>query len=776
MLANTSDTMKESDSRLFDFPGKNLRNPFVLILAVLLLVWAACSPVGAGEMFLLEAEHFTDYGGWSHDSQFMDQMGSPYLLAHGLGVPVRDAVTKIELAPGRYRVRVRTKDWVAPWNAPGKPGRFRVSIDGTPLDTTFGTEGAQWHWQDGGTVTITKRGTTVALQDLTGFAGRCDAILFSTDPDFIPPNEPDELASFRRRLLDLLESPEPQGAFDLVVAGGGVAGICSAVSAARAGLSVALIQDRPVLGGNNSSEVRVWLQGARNIPPYENIGQVVAELEQQKNAHFGPANAAEIYEDDRKLAVVASEKNITLFLEHRVNEVVTDGKRIASVIAQHTRTGKRYRFDGTLFADCTGDACLGVLAGADHEMTVDGHLGRSNLWSVMETEEIVDFPECPWALDLSGKPFPGRGQSSVKHLGGWFWESGFYHDPIAQNELIRDWNFRAAYGAWHVLKNVDKVFPKHKLHWMAHVSGKRESRRLMGDLVLSMGDLLESRPHEDGVVPTGWRIDLHLPHPAYREGFEGNEFISSARYTSYPTPYWIPYRCLYSRNIDNLFMAGRNISVTHEALGATRVMRTGGCMGEVVGMAASLCIKHDCGPRTVSQKRWKELKQLLLKGVRPSHDLRAARSSRLEPTPNNLAREAVVTVSSNDPIRGSRPEFLNDGYLDLSNNWRRWISMKADSHEIEFRWNEPVTIDSMRVVSGYTTGRTDTAVKNFELYRRSLGRWVAVSGATVVENEDPDRTCRFPDVTSDAFRLVIAKAPGHVARIWEVEFYKNDTD
>jgi hypothetical protein len=574
---------------------------------------------------LVEAEAFENLGGWVIDQQFMDQMGSPFLLAHGLGKPVQDAQSSVKFpSGGEYHVWVRTRDWVAPWKAPGAtaglassaaPGRFQVLIDGKALEKEFGTEGADWHWQDGGKVQIAGAQAVLGLHDLTGFEGRCDAILFTTDAALTPPNAGEELAAFRRKLLGLPEQPEDAGKFDLVVAGGGIAGTCAAVSAARLGLSVALVQDRPVLGGNNSSEVRVWLNGETNKPPFPHVGDLVKELDQKRRAHYGPTNTAEIYEDDKKLAVVKAEKNIKLLLDTRANRVEMDGKRIKAVIAQEVATGKRLRLNARWFADCTGDACIGALAGADFEMTPKGHMGICNLWNVADTGQPVAFPRCPWALDLSAAPFPGRKTLDVRELGGWYWESGFDHDPFEKAEYTRDWNFRAMYGAWDALKNVDGKLPNHKLNWCAYVMGPRESRRLLGDLVLSKDDLMNAKVYLDGCVPTSWDMDLHLPDKRYVKGFEGDAFISKDYHTAYPRPYWIPYRCLYSRSVPNLFMAGRDVSVTHEALGSARVMRTGGLMGEIVGMAASLSKKHDKDPRAVYAEHLDELKELMKTGV-----------------------------------------------------------------------------------------------------------------------------------------------------------------
>ncbi len=593
---------------------KKMRILSTMLFAVLLLT--TVSATGAQNV-LVEAEGFVKLGGWVVDQQFMDHMGSPFVLAHGLGEPVKDAITTVEFPQtGKYRVWVRTRDWAAPWKAAGAPGKFQVLIDNKLLKTVFGTEGAKWHWQDGGTVEVTKKQVGIALHDLTGFEGRCDAIVFTTDPTFVPPNENPEMVEFRSKALGLPRQPEDAGKFDLVVVGGGIAGTCTAVSAARLGVQVALIQDRPVLGGNNSSEVRVWLGGDMNLEPYPHIGDVVRELEPAKRAHYGPENIAELYEDQKRIALVRSEKNISLFLQYRANEVARQGDTITAVIAQHIVSGRKLRFIGKYFADCTGDGCIGYLAGANYDITLEGHMGRCNLWNVAETGKPVAFPRCPWALDLSDKPFPGRAdQGGIKKLGGWYWEGGFDHDPIEKSEYIRDWNLRAMYGAWDCLKNVDKIYPNHKLTWAAYIAGKRESRRLLGDIILQKQDLLTNKKYPDGLVPATWTIDLHLPDKRYEKGFEGDGFISQAHYTSYQKPYWVPYRCLYSRNVPNLFMAGRDISVTHEALGAVRVMRTCGMMGEVVGMAASLCKKHNTNPRGVYQHHLTELKELAERGV-----------------------------------------------------------------------------------------------------------------------------------------------------------------
>lgn len=410
---------------------------------------------------LVEAEMFANLGGWDLDQQSMDVMGSPYLLAHGLGIPVKDATTTANFpAPGKYRVWARTRDWVAPWKAPGAPGKFQVIVNGKALETTFGINGAEWAWQDGGVVEVASE-AKVALHDLTGFAGRCDALLFAKDLHFNPPNKTKALAAFRLVALGVPAKPDDGGEYDLVVVGGGVAGTSAAVSAARQGLNVALVQDRPVLGGNSSSEVRVWPEGHTRQKPFLHVGEIVEEICPPKSAGTGNAKGGEIYQDERKMRVVKAEPRLKLFLEHRVQKVESKGQRILSVTAQNIRTARQLTFRGKLFADCTGDATVGFLAGADYEISKEGNMGASNLWNVLDQADrgqvlkceckdkdalsmlaeagkvAAPFPRVPWALDLTDKPFPGRkgakGQwanTPVSNLGGWFWESGFDKDSI----------------------------------------------------------------------------------------------------------------------------------------------------------------------------------------------------------------------------------------------------------------------------------------------------------------------------------------------------------
>ena len=718
---------------------------------------------------LLEAEHFDNYGGWAHDSQFMNQMGSPFLMAHGFGVPVADAETKVNIEPGRYRVWVRTRDWVATWGAPGHPGKFQVLLNGKPLDETFGTFRAEWSWQHGGIVDITAKENTVTLRDLTGFAGRCDVIYFSKNLDAPPTNHPERLKELRRRMLGLPEQPETAGEFDLEVVGGGISGTCAAISAARQGLSVALIQDRPVLGGNNSSEVRVWLLGAKNRAPYNNIGNIVTELEPVRRGHYGPSNTADIYEDERRLDIVRKEENIQLFLEHFVNGIEMDGDKIVAVIAEQTKTGRQFRFAGTLFADTTGDGDVGAMAGADYEMAVEeGHLGPTNIWNVIDTGTPQTFPRTPWALDLSDKPFPGRANRNTNDLGVWFWQSGFFHDPIEQAEYIRDSNFRAAYGAWDALKNVDNVLPNHKINWMAYIAGKRESRRLLGDYILTGKDVLEGIEHKDGCVPGERAIDLHYPDKRYEKGFEGDAFIATAQFTQVK-PYWIPYRCLYSRNISNLFMAGRNFSATREGLGSARVMRTGGCMGEVVGLAAAVCVQEKTTPRGVYTEHLDKLFELIKNLGWELNRREVTAATFADRVGRNIAPLAKLKTSGERDEHTSA-DLLVDGYATLSLNEDRWVSNAEGDVWIELTWEQPRKIAAIRIISGHDGGREPLhPMEDFTV------RIVHPAESVLLDikgNGNFDFQRLVGPTEASALRIDFTKFQPPSARIWEVEVYE----
>ena len=583
--------------------------------------------VGAAKAadLLVEAESFTTKGGWKVDQQFMDLMGSPYLLAHGLGTPVGDASTEVTFPEkGTYYVYVRTYNWTSPWKQGEGPGKFSLLVGGKKLTSPLGAEGSAWMWQIAGKVSIKELKTEIKLHDLTGFDGRCDAIYFTTEEGKMPPSDVKELDAFRREALGLPAVAPSAGEYDLVVVGAGVAGMSAAVSAARLGCKVALINDRPVVGGNNSSEIRVHLGGRIEEGPYKELGGLQKEFGPEKG---GNAQPAANYEDQKKLDWLAQEKNVTLFLNYRAIKVEKEGDKIASVTAKHIESGKELKFEAPLFSDCTGDGTIGYLAGADYRMGREGRdefgesiapeqadkmtMGASVQWYSTDNEKPCAFPEFNYGVEFNEQ------NCEKVMMGEWTWETGMNYDQINDFERIRDYGMLVVYSNWSFLKNHMKensAYKNRKLDWVAYIAGKRESRRLMGDYILKEDDITKNVVHEDASFATTWSIDLHKPDPENSKYFPNNEFKAVTKHILI-YPYAVPYRCLYSRNVDNLFMAGRNISVTHVALGTVRVMRTTGMMGEVVGMAASICKKYGVLPRGVYQSHLDDLKSLMKEGV-----------------------------------------------------------------------------------------------------------------------------------------------------------------
>jgi len=596
------------------------------------------------------ATRFNDKGDWTLEQQFVLQMGSSYLMAHGLGTPLaKDAKTEINIPEdGDYRLWVRTKNWTAFWSEGKTPGIFQVLVDGKadpsefgigkmPLDVKAGidfpddidtsrearAERAQWYWQKGETYHLTKGSHSIALHDLMGLDGRCDAIIL-TSTNEVPGDSLEDYRALREALLGP-GKPEYKGNYDLVVIGAGMSGLCAAIAAARLGLKVALVQDRYILGGNNSSEVRVGLGGQINMPPYPSLGYILNEIGPDR---IGNARGAHHYQDWKKWDVIAAEPNISLFAGYTVvNAEMKDGK-IVAVTAVEATNQNLIRISGNLFSDCTGDANLAVMAGA---ATMMGREARSEFGETLAPEKADDFTmgvSIEWYCEDWNTPcsFPDSVDWGLKldedtvepvHRANWYWEVGMRDDQIADAEKIRDYGMYVAYSTFSYCKN--RLAKKEDwecthLTWVSHVSGKRESRRIVGDLILREQDLTRPIPYEDGTCTTTWRIDQHYPMEKNSADYPGEEWMSYGKLMPID-PYAIPYRCLYSRDVPNLFMAGRDISVTHVALGSVRVMRTCAMMGEVVGMAAAVCCRRGSMPRDVYTTWFQDLVELMKKGT-----------------------------------------------------------------------------------------------------------------------------------------------------------------
>ena len=752
---------------------------------LIMLLLLPCAQARGTETVFAEAESFEHLGGWVVDQQFMDQMGSPYLLAHGLGRPVEDAVTEVAFRKtGTYHVYVRTKDWVACWKAPGAPGRFQLLVDGKELAKEFGAEGADWHWQYGGSVRILRKRVKLALHDLTGFEGRCDAVVFVDRPRR-PPEGVKELAVYRKKALGLDGEPKDAGSYDLVVVGGGVAGICTAISSARLGLNVALVQDRPVLGGNNSSEVRVGLSGKYKVPPYPFLGELVAAVKPNAHANAGPAEA---YSDERKMKAVQSEGRIKLFLNMHVYRAEVRNGRIREVVAKHIRTGEEMKFAGALFADCTGDGTVGCLAGADYRIGRESRgdtgesmaaakpdmllMGFSNLWYATPSGGPAPFPECPWALQFTTATCVPTTRSK------WNWESGFGLDTIEDAEAIRDYNFRAIYGNWAFLKNKHpdrEKYANHRLDWMAYIAGKRESRRLLGEVILKQQDINQRKEYPDACVTTTWPIDLHYPIPKNAREFPEGAFQSRVGWdaASRVQPYPIPLRCFFSRNVHNLMMAGRDISVTHVALGTIRVMATTGMMGEVVGRAAFLCRRFEIEPRQILPERLKEFRRLVQAPLDEIASLVAGKSRKeveallQKPPAENIARKAKVTASSTYKAHYGAEKAIDGDKTSLAGRWLSGSGERSSSLVLE--WQEAREIRSVKIWTGHQ-GPQD-CIRDYTIQVWSGTKWTVV--AEVKDNDKLFNHLEFEKVSTKKLKMeATVKGPMNIARLFEIEVYE----
>ncbi len=584
----------------------------------------ACRLAGNGALVLLDAEAFAEPGGWVVDQQGMDVRGTAWLLAHGAGVPVPDASTVVSLpGTGRWHAWVLTRNWTAPWSDKEGPGAFRLAVDGVDLPAVCGTIGGEWHWQYAGSFRAAASDVTLTLKDLTGFDGRCDAVCLSRSRRPALPADKEGLQRLRLAVNPGYDEPAVSGNYDFVVVGGGISGICAAVAAARQGLKVAIVNNRPVLGGNNSAEVRVHLGGRIELDPYPNLGNLIKEFGHKKCKN---ADSGKKFEDWKKEDILR-DAGVDIYMPYHAYAVDMDSTCIRSVRCRHISDGTVVLLSAPLFADCTGDGTIGYLAGADYregrearsehgesmapEVADNEHLGASLLWNSRKTDGPTEFPEFNYGMEFTDESVV-RATSSK-----WDWETGLDMDMITDVEEIRDYGLLAIYSNWSFLKNhasgADE-FRNRSLNWVAYITGKRESRRLLGDHILTENDIVDAVHHPDGTCSTSWSIDLHYADSLNASRFQGRPFKTYAIH-KYFDPYPIPYRCLYSRNVGNLFMAGRDISCTHVAMGSVRVMRTCGMMGEVVGLAAAVCNRHSSLPRSVYTDYFQELVPLMRQGA-----------------------------------------------------------------------------------------------------------------------------------------------------------------
>lgn len=732
----------------------------------------------AADTVWLETEYFQRLGGWTSDTQFIDQMGSPYLMAIGQGKPVADASTQVTLPhAGRWRLWVRTKDWVPEHH----PGRFQILAADRAVEHVFGASGRPgWQWEDGGTLELPAQ-CELRLHDLVGQYGRCDALVLCNDPRWTPPADRKTLDRLRSELGGVSRVVDRMPQHDVVVVGGGLAGCMTAVTAARLGVRTALIQDRPVLGGNASVEILVPPVGAW---PHPNIGPLdpreTGLLEEIRTPGRQTIDEAKVY-SSRLARLVRGEKGLDLYLNVHATGVVMQGpSTIAEVEAVDVLRGRRMRFPGRIFVDCTGDAVIGVAAGAEYRTGREARsvhneslapkqgnahtMGNSLKYVTVPTGKPQPFAAPAWAMQFpTCGSFPPDRHPRVSREIGWQWiiELGGTRDTYADAEEIRDDLLRLIYGLWDHVKNhcpeLGKQAADHRLAWVSHVVGKRENRRLIGDYILTENDVAQQTLPADRVAYSAWCLDDH-----YSEGFFYNGPPSYCPYRG--MPHSVPYRALYSKNIDNLLMAGRNISASHLALAAVRVQLTTAVIGQAAGTAAALCVEHETTPRGVYQNYLEDLQQQLLKDGATIIEL-ANRD------PRDLARSATASASS-EKVRpeGDRMAAANviDGFARVQGH--RTCAWAPDPKQplpqwVELAWPKPQTFSAVHV----TFLTNNNAPERFTVEVFQAGAWRAV--AEVNGNRHRRHVLPVERVTASKLRLVISAVKPYEQGVCEIRVY-----
>lgn len=478
---------------------------------------------------------------------------------------------------------------------------------------------------------------------------------------------------------------------DLCVVGGGMAGLCAAVSAARRGVKVILMQDRPVLGGNASSEIRMWICGAHGD---NNRETGLLEEIQLENLYRNPLANYSIW-DSVLFGKAKYQENLKLLLNCSCTGLEMDGKRIRAVNGWQMTNETTHRVEAALFADCSGDAILAPLSGAEFrigrearaefdediepEVSDKKTMGMSCLIQARETSRPQTFIPPPWAhVYNSDDALPNRSHAVGKmHTNFWWLELGGEDDSIHDTEELRDELLRIAFGVWdHIKNHGDHAAENWILEWVGFLPGKRESRRYLGDHILTQNDVRAEGRFDDMVAYGGWSMDDH--HPAgFRHPGKPTIFHPA------PSPYGIPYRSLYSRTVENLYCAGRNISATHAAMSSTRVMATCSLMGQAVGTAAAIATANGLMPRGVYEKHTSELKQALM-----DDDCWLPWNTREIP---GLSREARLTASTGDP------ELLRNGVERVvGKEDNGWAAPCGES--VEYAFEKPTRLKGTRIV------------------------------------------------------------------------------
>lgn len=579
---------------------------------------------------------------------------------------------------------------------------------------------------------------------------------------------------------------------DVAVIGGGAAGMCAAVAAARNGSQTVLIQDRPVLGGNSSSEIRVHLNGVNHLKnglPERETGIIEEIL--LHNRFQNPQESYTVW-DHVLYDFVTREPNLKLLMNTSAMKAEMSGSKISAAHGWQLTTETEFTIKADLFIDCSGDGLLAATSGALYRTgreassefnekyapkEADGwQMGSTVLLSSKDMGRPMPFEPPSFTIKYDAeKSHPGRKLKPFVE-GFWWVELGSKGDIIGEYEDTKHKLMGYAYGVWDHIKNSGE-FPEaenYALDWVCSLPGKRESRRFMGDFILSEGDMLGYRHFEDAVAYGGWSLDEHNPG-----GIENLKEPPSYFHEQFAKVYEIPYRILYSKNVDNLLFAGRNVSQTHIALSSSRIMATCALMGQAAGTAAALCKEKKVLPRDITHKYINELQEKLLRDDafipnRPARD------------PDDLAKKSSLIYASS--TTSGDANFLIDGMSrDFEEEIHHWESNGLPA-ELQMEWNEPVGLSKVELkcdtnVKRNLMMRKDSRndkyfgnsvpkelLKSLELEARVNGQWVKLD--LINKNQRRLIKFNFDFIRTTAIRLKIKETYGaENAKLFELRCY-----
>ena len=481
---------------------------------------------------------------------------------------------------------------------------------------------------------------------------------------------------------------------DFVVIGGGLAGMSAAIAAAREGVKTILVHDRSVPGGNASSEIRMWICGAHGENRRET--GIIEEI-QLENIATNPERNFTLWDTVLYTVLRREKENLTVLYDTVCLEAEMAGDAIRSIKGYCSPAQTWYKINGTLFCDCSGDSVLAVLAGAERRYGREGRdefnesiapekqdrktMGMSCLIQAQETDAPHDFIPPEWANKYTDGSMFGLRSPHVEKMANFWWiELGGEQDALHDTGELRHELLKIAFGTWDYLKNHPDNRARYRnwaLTWIGFLPGKRESFRCVGDHILTQHDVAGGGNFADTIAYGGWTMDDHYPG-----GFAAPD-VEPTTFHPAPSPYGIPYRCIYSVNIRNLFFAGRNISVTHTAMSSTRVMATCSLLGQAAGTAAALAHRYNITPREVGRKHLTELQNMLMRDdcFLPGFRYRVP----------EVTSRAELTASSGDPA-GLR-QGMNRAFDGTDESW-----LAGAGDFVQYRWEKPTAIQTVRLV------------------------------------------------------------------------------